>query len=256
MSLVAQRTAYVALVAGFTSLLPASQAGGEKTYEVSGKAALTIEGNIAEHDPKFKIVPVPMKNEAMLPGKVFQVKLKGGKRYRIAMSSSQVDSVLMVKDAADKQLAWDDDGGGGLNALIMFDPPKDDTYLIHALSLKGTGAFNLLIREAVVHEVGTGLTLKGMLGKAKAPQFAYNVKFVAGTTYVIDMVSPNQDALDPYLLLHDPSGKKIAEDDDGGDGLNARIVYRAERTGTYRIVCTSFERSGAGPYVLTVREKK
>ncbi len=172
------------------------------------------------------------------------------------MNSTDVDSVLMVKDSAGKQLAWDDDGGGGLNALVMFDPPKNGTYTIYALSLKGTGSFTLLIREAIVHEVGEGLTLKGSIGKAKTPNFAYNVKLVAGKTYVIDMISPNQKALDPYLILFDPSGKKIAEDDDGGDGLNARIIYRAEATGTYRIVCTSFERAGAGPYTFSVREKK
>jgi hypothetical protein len=247
--------ACVILAVPLASVLPGAHAGGEKAYEV-GKGGLTIQGKIAENDAKFKIIPLPMQNEAMLPGKAFQVKLAGGKRYRIAMSSNQLDSVLMIKDAGDKQLAWDDDSGGSLNALIMFDPPKDGTYVIHTLSLKGTGAFTLFVREAVVHEVGDGLALKGSLGKAKTPMFAYNVKFTAGKTYVIDMVSPNQDALDPYLLLHDPGGKKITEDDDSGGGLNARIVYRAERTGTYRIVCTSFERSGAGPYVLTVREKK
>jgi hypothetical protein len=245
-----------ALAAGLGITLPATlAAGGDKVYEI-GKGGLKIEGTIADTDSRFKITPLPMPKEVSLPGKPFQVKLLGGKRYRIAMNSTDVDSVLTVKDAAGKQLAWDDDGGGGLNALIMFDPPQDGTYTVYALSLKGTGSFGLIVREAVVHEVGDGLTLKGSIGNAKTPNFAYNVKLVAGKTYVIDMISPNQKALDPYLVLFDPSGKKIAEDDDGGDGLNARIIYRAENTGTYRIVCTSFERSGAGPYTFSVREKK
>jgi hypothetical protein len=244
----------IAMAAAWLTAIPASPAG-DKVYEV-GKSAVKIDGTIADTDMKFKILPVPMPNEAMLPGKPFAVKLQGGKRYRIAMSSAEVDSVLMVKDSAGKQLAWDDDGGGGLNALVMFDPPKDGTYTVYALSLKGTGSFALLIREAIVHEVGEGLTLKGSLGKNKTPNFMYNVKLVAGKTYVIDMISPNQKALDPYLMLFDPTGKKIAEDDDGGDGLNARIIYRAEATGYYRIVCSSFERAGAGPYTFSVREKK
>ena len=235
---------------------PASQAGDDKVLEV-GKTGLKIDGKVADNDPKIKLIPGPAEKEVMLPGKMFQVKLAGGgKRYRIAMNSTEIDSVLVVKDGADKQLAWDDDGGGGLNSLIMFDPPKDGTYKVYALSLKGQGAFSLQIREAVVHEVGDGLTLKGNLGKNKAPNFAYNVRFTAGKTYVIDMISANQQALDPYMILFDPAGKKIAEDDDGGDGLNARIIHRAEATGTYRIVCTSFERSGAGPYTFMVREKK
>jgi hypothetical protein len=243
----------LALAAAFIGS-PAVQ-GGDKVYELA-KQGLTIEGKISASDAKFKLVPLPKQNEVMLPGKAFRVKLLGGKRYRVAMISNQVDSVLVIKDAADKQQAWDDDSAGGLNALIMFDPPGDGTYTIHALSLNGPGPFSLQIREAIVHEVGAGLTLKGNIGKAKTASFAYNVKLVAGKTYVIDMVSPNQNALDPYLILLDPAGKKITEDDDGGDGLNARITYRVENTGTYRIVCTSFERAGAGAYLFTVREKK
>jgi hypothetical protein len=250
------RMTLVALAAVLAAGWPASQAGDDKVLEV-GKAALKIDGKVAGNDPMIKFVPGPAGKEVMLPGKMFQVKLAaGGKRYRIAMNSTEIDSVLVVKDASDKQLAWDDDSGGKLNSLIMFDPPKDGTYKIYALSLKGQGAFTLQIREAVVHDVGDGLTLKGNLGKAKAPNFAYNVRLVAGKTYVIDMISPNQQALDPYLMLFDPAGKKIAEDDDGGDGLNARIIHRAAASGTYRIVCTSFENAGAGPYTFMVREKK
>jgi hypothetical protein len=232
------------------------QAGDGKVHEVE-IGGLKIEGKVADCDPKFKIVPQEKKNEVTLPGKMFQVKLKAGKRYRISLDSSDIDSVLLVTDSADKQLAFDDDGGGGLNALLFLDPAKDGTYKIHALSIKGTGAFLLQVKEAVVHQlVGGNLTLKGNLGKAKKPVFAYNVKFEAGKTYVIDMISPDQKALDPYLTLLDPAGKTLAEDDDGGDGLNARITFRAPAAGIYRIVCTSFERSGAGPYVLMVREKK
>jgi hypothetical protein len=241
--------------AALLALLPALHAGDDKVLEV-GKKGLAIANKVTDNDPAVTFVPVPVQKDVAMPGKLFQVKLTGGKRYRIAMNSTEIDSLLVVKDAADKQLAWDDNSGGGLNALIMFDAPKDGTYKVYALALKGTGAFNLQIREAIVHEVGDGLTLKGSIGKNKAPNFAYNVKFTAGKTYVIDMISANQKALDPYLLLMDPAGKKVAEDDDGGEGLNARITYRAEVTGTFRIVCTSFEKSGAGPYTLTVREKK
>src|SRR5207249_8495492 len=104
-----------------------------------------------------------------------------------------------------------------------------------------------------VHEVGTGLELKGQLD-AQTSALVYQVKLVAGKTYVIDMVSPDSKALDPYLVLSDAAGKKLAEDDDSGGGLNARIVFHAEKDGVYRIQATSFN-AGSGAFTLTVREQ-
>ena len=104
-----------------------------------------------------------------------------------------------------------------------------------------------------VHEVGKGLELRGQLDK-QTSSVVYQVKLAAGKTYVIDMVSPDQKALDPYLYLYDATGKKLAEDDDSGGGLNARIVYRAEQTGVFHIWATSFN-GGSGAFTLTVREQ-
>jgi hypothetical protein len=68
------------------------------------------------------------------------------------------------------------------------------------------------------------------------------------------MVSFDPKALDPYLYVDDATGKQLAEDDDSGGGLNARIVLRAEQDGTYRIRATSFN-AGGGTFTLTVREQ-
>jgi hypothetical protein len=61
-----------------------------------------------------------------------------------------------------------------------------------------------------VHEVGQGLELRGQLDKQN-PILVYQVKLAAGNTYVIDMVSPDQIALDPNLVLTEATGKKLAE---------------------------------------------
>ena len=81
------------------------------------------------------------------------------------------------------------------------------------------------------------------------------MKLAEGKTYVIDMTSPDQKALDPYLRLQDAAGKQLAFDDDSGGGLNARITFRAPATGTYRIVATSFANAGRGEFTLMVREQ-
>jgi tetratricopeptide (TPR) repeat protein len=104
-----------------------------------------------------------------------------------------------------------------------------------------------------VHEVGQGLELRGKL-EERTPALVYQVKLASGKIYAIDMVSPDQKALDPYLVLSDAKGKTLAEDDDSGGGLNARILYRAAQDGTFRISATSFN-GGSGAFTLTVREQ-
>jgi thiol-disulfide isomerase/thioredoxin len=77
----------------------------------------------------------------------------------------------------------------------------------------------------------------------------------AGKTYRIDMIAANP-GFDPYLRLLDPKGKQVAEDDDSGGGLNARIVYKAPETGEYKVIATTFPPNQTGKYTLVVSEAK
>jgi len=68
-------------------------------------------------------------------------------------------------------------------------------------------------------------------------------------------LSLNAAAFDPYLYLIGPNGTVLAEDDDGGGGLNARIpagsgFFRLPASGAYTIEVTSFEALSAGDYTL------
>src|SRR5262249_13092007 len=92
-------------------------------------------------------------------------------------------------------------------------------------------------RSRAALDVGDGLKLQGKLD-GKTTTLVYEVKLTAGKTYVIDMVSPDQKALDPYLVLQDADGKRLAEDDDSGGGLNARTPARAARDGLHRLSAT------------------
>jgi hypothetical protein len=75
-------------------------------------------------------------------------------------------------------------------------------------------------------------------------------KMEAGHTYVIDLQSTQ---FDTYLRLEDPRGTDLAQDDDSGGNLNARITFRPTRTGNYRVIATSFM-PATGAYTLIVRK--
>jgi hypothetical protein len=233
------------------TVLPA-QAGDEKVLTV-GKDGLKVEGKVSADDPKVKIVVGPKSGE--LPATLHLVKLSAGKSYRITMDSSDIDSVLVIQNKAGKQIAWDDDSGGMLNSLLTLDVLKDGTYKVYTASLRGAGPYTLNIKNlgaAKIHEVkGDGLKLTGEIGKTLA--IPYNVKLTGGKTYVIDMIAKDQSSLDPFLRLLNADGEEIAKDDDSGDGLNARIRQKIEKTGTYQIMATCFV-PGRGEFTLTVAE--
>jgi len=59
-------------------------------------------------------------------------------------------------------------------------------------------------------------------------------------------------SLDAYLKLFDPKGQNVAEDDDSGGDLDARIVYTPQVTGRFRIMATTYRPNETGAYPLTV----
>jgi tetratricopeptide (TPR) repeat protein len=73
----------------------------------------------------------------------------------------------------------------------------------------------------------------------------------AGEPLIIDLISKDFDA---YLILVDPNNNKIAENNDGGDENNARIVLTLPVTGTYTLIVNSAKAKESGSYVLSWRE--
>ncbi|MFG0317033.1 MAG: CHAT domain-containing protein, partial [Planctomycetota bacterium JB042] len=58
---------------------------------------------------------------------------------------------------------------------------------------------------------------------------------------------------DAYLVLRDASGEVVAEDDDGGPGIHARLVHELEAGRRY-VVDACALKGGAGAFELTLRE--
>lgn len=79
----------------------------------------------------------------------------------------------------------------------------------------------------------------------------YTIKLEAGKTYQLDCTSD----WDNWLRLEDVKGKQLAEDDDGGGGTNAQIVFECKTTGEYRVIVTSFTDNDTGDFTLTVAKK-
>ena len=71
----------------------------------------------------------------------------------------------------------------------------------------------------------------------------------AGQRVVVTMDS---DDVDAYLVVLRDDGTEVASDDDGGNGDNARVEFRAPAAGEYTILATSFFSKTTGRYTLRV----
>lgn len=79
--------------------------------------------------------------------------------------------------------------------------------------------------------------------------------FDAKQGFEIELVLES-DAFDAFLLLNDPSGEQIAQNDDRDVGdTNARITIEAPIEGTYTAFANSRSEGETGDYTLTIRTR-
>src|SRR5262245_10030526 len=197
------------------------------------------------------------------PSEVHTVRMSPDKTYIIDLESTDFDAYLRILDLAGRQLAKDDDSGGNHNARIRFTPPKEDNYQVVATRFGfGQGNYLLKIRVDAEKQVSNQPPLQiekeqrieGKLTKNSPkvlgkPAQIHTVRLSSDRTYIIDLESADFDA---YLRILDETGKQLAEDDDSGEGLNARIRFTPPKDGNYQIVATRFA-SGQGNYLLKIR---
>ena len=77
-----------------------------------------------------------------------------------------------------------------------------------------------------------------------------------GDSVVITMDAEDPDTLDTYLVVLREDGTEVARDDDGGDGVNARVEFRAPATAEYTILAASLFSETTARYVIRVEQSR
>jgi serralysin len=80
----------------------------------------------------------------------------------------------------------------------------------------------------------------------------FRIDLIAGQSISIVLNGTGTMPLgDPYLRIRDAAGNLLAQNDDGGPGLNSLLNFTASATGTYYIDVSEYD-SGVGDYQLQV----
>ncbi|MCI0347746.1 MAG: PPC domain-containing protein, partial [Chloroflexi bacterium] len=200
----------------------------------------------------------------------YRLQLSEGQAVRISAESSTAadplaDPYLVLYAPDGAEVARDDDGGAGLNAFIEYQATAAGVYFVEArgFSEEARGRYMLSI---IGGEIGQSIDAAdhiqpGAEGRSSiigAPDDSdwFAIEVVEGRPYRITAQGIEGDGAlaDPYLVLYDPEGNQVAADDDGGEGLDARIDFATPSGGTYFAAVSAFAGSGGGRYVVQVMD--
>lgn len=194
------------------------------------------------------------------------LRLAAGETVRITARSRDFDAMLKVYGPAGTEpLAEDDDSGGGTTAELTFQAERAGLYQI-AISQSGDGdgedrsarAYDLTVLAATAPVItpprpiapnAAQPTTVDMAQCGSGCRFTFAAK--EGDRLIAETTGGGSDA-DPVLELR-MGAEKLGEDDDGGDGLNARLVRPIGRTGTYTLVARTVNGRGSFSLALALR---
>ena len=210
------------------------------------------------------------------PGDVdwFALELAAGVAYAFDQEGADTrqgtlsDPLLTLLDRDGNPVGHDDDGGAGFNARLLFSVERGGRYYIAAGAYgDATGTYRVTVIEYSGFEddigdtpeqargIGIGESVTGTV-EVPGDTDVFAVSLEAGIRYAIDLEGQptGRGTLpDPYVALLGAAGGLIAEDDDGGEGLNAQLMFVPDKSGAFLIGVSGYGAS-AGTYTLTVRE--
>ncbi|OLC08665.1 MAG: hypothetical protein AUH42_00855 [Gemmatimonadetes bacterium 13_1_40CM_70_11] len=227
----------------------------------------TITGRLVPSDPMFNDSS-HYKMYAFVGGR--------GDTLTAELTSTDFDANLLLADASGNVLRKDDDGGGNCNARLQYVLPAAANYRLYANSSARAelGEYHLTIvkgtRPAVADSscrgfgrvagmIQVGQTVTGRLSD-EDPLFlsdsTYFQRWVLpvqlNQTFTVDLIS---DDFDAYMRLARGHDEKLVDNDDGGGGCNARIVYTATDDHPLRVIVNTVgAKRATGRYTLRVSD--
>lgn len=190
-----------------------------------------------------------------------------GQTVTIDLTSGELDTYLYLRTPSGREQS-NDDGGEGANSRMSLTLEETGEYVVMASSFSSgqTGAYELTIDIAGGQASRTDQNLttlpidqriSGELDEEDITlegtgEYVDGYAFTgrAGQTIRLDMQS---DEFDPYLLLLDETGTKLAENDDfDGSIEHSRVEVTLRETGTYIVAATSYAPGEIGKYHLTL----
>jgi hypothetical protein len=200
-----------------------------------------------------------------------------GDTIAVNLTSDDFDANIVLADASGNRLTFNDDGGEKCNARLTYVLPQAANYRLYANSSRKAelGEFRLSLARGkaatpadtacrdfglVSGLIQVGQTVTGALS-ANDPEITgdstYYQRWILPVTanqpFTVDLESADFDA---YIILTRGRGEQLVQNDDGGGGCNARLVYTATDDHPLRVIVNtaSRPRRQTGRFTLRVSD--
>ncbi|HYD11510.1 MAG TPA: PPC domain-containing protein [Allosphingosinicella sp.] len=185
------------------------------------------------------------------------LQLEAGSRYRISVDSSAFDPVARLYRQGSTNAVAENDDGDGLNPRITYTPTESGAYTLRVLafSAEGRGAYTAGVAPLPPLAPGAAVpwSARGRIdnddSSTGADGYRYDehmLRLEAGRRYILRVEASD---FDPIARLYAAGEDTVlAENDDGGDGLNSRISFVPETTGDYALRVAPLANDGRGSY--------
>ena len=196
----------------------------------------------------------------------FQIQLVEGRPYRFHVEGAEPDAIsdptLTIFDSEGHQIASDDDGGKGAAAYLNFVSPTGGTYYAQVTGFNETvtGHYLLQVNDTdIPGNTNTDEELDAESGDDRASAIEipgdldyFRVQLTGGQRYDVNVGGNGDHPLtDPFLTVHNEEGVSITTDDDSGPGLDARLSFVPQSTGTF-YVAASGNGGSTGGYKISI----
>lgn len=245
---------------GFLANISVSETPGSSwqnpvTYELGiNENAPVINRQLADGDEDFFLL-VPEKDGQLV----------------METTGRDLDTLMVFYDAGSREeLAENDDGGQGYNALIRHNVEAGKRYMVKISGYDGEGGqygfrayLQVLIRlEPDEYENDDEPSRAGLIEIGKTQQHTFHntndvdwLKFQVRRSgrHTISVSGVNSNRLDTFIELFDANLNPIAEDDDGGENLDSRLSLNLE-SGLYYLKVWCLNEPNQ-PYKIIINEE-
>jgi len=226
------------------------------------RAGQTVQGELSQDDAK-------MEDNSYYDLYTFQA--KRGQRVTITMRSSAFDSYLAfgrIEDSSFSTLESDDDSGGGEDAKVDFNIPRDGEYAIRANSLfeDVTGSYTVQLEVGAAPppvpltftQIRVGQTVNGELAAsdpALDDDSHYDLFRFTGKKGDRLVVTMKSTAFDTYLAvgrMENEEFSSLETNDDGAGGTDSKVEITLDQDGEYVLRANSLFAKALGAYTINL----